>query len=825
MCVAAAVAAAALYVAFLWPVARHAATDIPRTSRIAAADPGRRVPLAPGDHLQLLYHFQLVAQMTRGEIPPFANPWEFNLGEDARTPDPYYAPFSLLYAALERPLGPAGAWNATQLASVLVGALLLLAYARRYGGQRGPLIAIAAMLAALCVPYRWETLAGGSPTGFGMAWVPGVALGLDIAVRDRRASGGLLAGVMLLLCYTTDLHCFLFAGLAAPLWCVVAALAVSRPAPVRPTLLALAPFAACGAVALAIARHLRRAYAATDAAGGRTIADLRGPLWDALLDPTSGSLMAPQFFLGWGLVLAVLVAGLIAAWRAFSPTRLRREPPPGGGLSTGHGRRAAAAAMLLALAVAFAILLAMAQRGPMLGLVLRAVRKLVPPFRMVRQPIKVFCLLPTILAPLFAWMLSELACRFDGHRRSSAPGGGRRAIPSSLFFAIALPIVCLIPVFRSMRASTCVLPREPNAVYAAAVADAQSRGETARALVLPIWPGDSSWSSLYQFHAASTGLRMVNGYAAVKTPGYVEDVFGRFQTVTQGELTDDDLAALVRYKVNTIILHEDAFPEKVSPAPVGTTIRHLLAHPSLALLAQDGPVWAWRIMDAPSPLQVSSSGLQVSATRNSQQVPGSCEFVSPARAWHFDPPFQPTPKRPLKAPLHKTATWMRETFHWQIVRKDGSVEILPAGEEDARGTSWLRIDSGAPVRDLLFAPTPFVEPGFLPAADLFHEGFTVLNDEGAPRGIDISGVPAGSVAISGPRLLLREPGAYAVRVSGPLRPGDRLEVFLGGHPVADPAHWSATRPCEGPLEIRVVSGGDGPCVVEGFELERKDPSP
>ena len=102
MCVAAAVAAAAFHVAFLWPVARHVATDIPRTSRIATADSGRRVPLAPGDHLQLLYHFQLVAQMARGEIPPFANPWEFNLGEDARTPDPYYAPFSLLYAALER---------------------------------------------------------------------------------------------------------------------------------------------------------------------------------------------------------------------------------------------------------------------------------------------------------------------------------------------------------------------------------------------------------------------------------------------------------------------------------------------------------------------------------------------------------------------------------------------------------------------------------------------------------------------------------------------------------------------------------------------------
>ena len=168
---------------------------------------------------------------------------------------------------------------------------------------------------------------------------------------------------------------------------------------------------------------------------------------------------------------------------------------------------------------------------------------------------------------------------------------------------------------------------------------------------------------------------------------------------------------------------------------------------------------------------------------------------------------------------------MREAFRWQVVRDDGSVETLPPGEEDARGTSWLRLDSGAPVRDLLFAPTPFVDPGLLPAADLFHAGFTVLGDRGEPRGVDISGIPAGSVAIYGPKLLLRDPGAYGVRVRGALRAGDRLEVLLGGKPVADSKRWFATRPCDGPLEIRLVAGGEGPCLVEGFELIRLENAP
>ena len=838
--VAALVGAAAMYIAFLWPVARHASTDIPRTSRIAAADPARRVPLAPGDPLQLLYHFQLVAQMARRDIPLFANPWEFNLGEDARAPDPYYVPFSLVYAALERPLGPAGAWNAAQLASVLVGAWLLFALARRYANS--PLPALAATLAALSVPYRWETLAGGSPTGFGMAWVPGVALGLDIAVRDRRAFGGFLAGLMLLLCYTTDLHCFLFAGLAAPLWCAAAWAAGTdrRPATERrrwsdrtpdgigdaglgrpaPVLLALAPFAACSAVALGIARHLRRAYAATDAAGGRTIAELRGPNWDALLDPASGSFMAAQFFLGWGLVAAIVVAGALAL-----ATLLRRRADA--------RKRAAVAALLLAAAVLGAILLAMAQRGPMQGVVLRAVRKLVPPFRMVRQPIKVFCLLPTLLAPLFSWMLS------DGLRDRTRTLRGA--------FLLALPLACAGPVAHSMRTATCVLPAAPSAAYSAAVADARARGETPRALVLPIWPGDSAWSSVYQHHAVRTGMRMVNGYAAVKTPGYVEDVFGRFQTVTQGELTADDLAALAGYGVDTILLHEDAFPEKVSPAPVGATLRRLLAHPRLALLAQDGPVWAWRILPAPSDAAPEAPAPHPTCAAAPSR--DCAAAVPPARAWHFDTPFQPTPERPLKAPLHKTAPWMRESFRWQIVHDDGSVETLPPGREDARGTSWLRVESGAPVRDVFFAPTPFVEPGFLPAADLFHAGFTVLDDNGKPVGVDLSGAPAGSVAIYGPKLLLRESGRYAVFLQklgdGSFLPPARIEVWLGNRLVAarmdtelglpsDPATWLSfeKRDRDGPLDIRLIAGTpddpDAPACqylrVLGFHVRKMEGS-
>jgi hypothetical protein len=272
--------------------------------------------LRQGDHLQLLYHFQLVGQMVRREIPLFANPYEFNLGEDRRVLDPYYVPFSLEFALFEPLVGTAAAWNLAQLTSVLIGAALLFLLARRWGGDGA---AVLATLVALCVPYRWETLAGGSPTGFGMAWVPGVALGVDILVRDGRRRGGLLAGAMLLLCYTTDLHCFLFGLLLLPFWYVVAWLGRGRGvlwptrAEFRRVAVATLPLAAFVVASGLIALRLRAQYAATDAAGGRAIRDLVSPYPQGILDPRSTLFMANQVYLGWGIVLLVAAASVAAA--------------------------------------------------------------------------------------------------------------------------------------------------------------------------------------------------------------------------------------------------------------------------------------------------------------------------------------------------------------------------------------------------------------------------------------------------------------------------------------------------------------------------------
>ena len=106
--------ATALYAAFLWPLPARFASGIPYGSYAGDAAPRA---LVQGDHLQLLYHFELFGSFLRGETPWMRNLYEFNTGDEAvpRRVDPYYAPFALPHALL-RSLGAsdAFAWNLCQ---------------------------------------------------------------------------------------------------------------------------------------------------------------------------------------------------------------------------------------------------------------------------------------------------------------------------------------------------------------------------------------------------------------------------------------------------------------------------------------------------------------------------------------------------------------------------------------------------------------------------------------------------------------------------------------------------------------------------------------
>jgi hypothetical protein len=166
--------------------------------------------------------------------------------------------------------------------------------------------------------------------------------------------------------------------------------------------------------------------------------------------------------------------------------------------------------------------------------------------------------------------------------------------------------------------SICLLDKSQPA-YAAVAADADAEGQAARVVILPLWPGDSDWAAVYQHYISLYRIRMLNGYRPV-VPNAYRNLVKQFASLNIGLLNDSQADALLKRGFRYVILHEDAFPEKISPFPIVFTRNRLLAHPRLQLLKQAETVWAFRILPAPR------------ATITAR-APGP---LFPARLWEFE---------------------------------------------------------------------------------------------------------------------------------------------------------------------------------------------
>ena len=125
-------------------------------------------------------------------------------------------------------------------------------------------------------------------------------------------------------------------------------------------------------------------------------------------------------------------------------------------------------------------------------------------------------------------------------------------------------------------------------------------------MALPLWPGDSHWSSLYQHYASLYRIRMVNGYRPSRMHWYQEDIFNPYEQFNSGIFPNARLDELRSRDIEHFILHEDAFPEKVSPFAVGQTLAQMMRHPRLRHIVQDGPIHTFQILKEPDTAAIES---------------------------------------------------------------------------------------------------------------------------------------------------------------------------------------------------------------------------
>ncbi|TVQ99141.1 MAG: hypothetical protein EA399_08730 [Desulfovibrionales bacterium] len=534
--------------------------------------------MVPSDALQLLYYFQLVKEWVTGGTPLFYNLYEFNTGNDEERfiPGGYYVPFSLIYTVGALVGGQAFGMNLAGVVSLWISLLATWLLLRRY--VQDELIVALFSVFALAMPFRWMQLMDASPAGYAMMWVPLMLLGLDLAIRDGKMLGGLLAGVSIMMAFFGDLHVFFFSCLLLPGWCVLAGIAEPRwnlPLGKRFAVSAkgLLPLALMMIVLVFAVSSQSASLDETHMGSGRDMREV------AIFSPQKSGFLfweehgiSNQVHVGKVLPL-LLVVGSLAIIVAFvrNPRRQWRNM---------------LFWLLLLVGMGGIAVLALGPHGMRHGGLYSLVREVVPHYAMVRQAGKIFTLMPSLLAlggALALYAVVQSLPRGDWWRRACIGLVGGGLIGGNLF----LPTPTLTYLDTRQQA------------YQAVVDDAEKLGIDPRALVITLWPGDSHFSSIYQHYAIAHRIRMINGYTPAIDTEYFHDVFRRFESLNQGYLGDDQIENLFSRGIRHILVHEDIYPEKVAPFPVSFLLHTYMSHPRLAFLDQDGPVRAFRILDQP----------------------------------------------------------------------------------------------------------------------------------------------------------------------------------------------------------------------------------
>jgi hypothetical protein len=527
------------------------------------------IRMYPGDHLQLLYQLWLGHDTFFGSTPWATNLYEFNIGNDADRAaySTYYFPFNFFFSIGYILGGPAIGMNLVAILSLAISIGATFLWLRRWFPNSTILVACAT-LAGQLLPYRWHALLHGSPTGLAMMWVPVLLLGMDIWLRDGKTRGAALAGAAVFFSGWSDTHALFFTGILAPVWLIPNYLAAHRILlPSKEQILRV--IKSSWPLFIWVVLTGWQAYAVQSLTKGTNNEKGRAPQevmnfareWHEVYSANGfGGLY--EIYLGPVFVGLLVLATLLLLWKSFRSKTEAKTP-----------------ALLLAgltLALLVIALISVGPKTPFGAIWWDRLLRVLTPLSKLRQPSKIFLLLPPFISLMFGLSLQVLP---------------------KTWIKKAAPLCVLIIGFTFVSHITphlCILD-ERDPAYAAVAEDA----ETARALVLPLWPGDSHLSSVYVYYAMQEHLRLVNGYKPSVNLEYLENIFEPYQTFNQGEIPNQKLDDLSERGITHLILHENMFPEKVSPFSVGNTLNILLTHPRLELLKQSGPIWAFRILKAP----------------------------------------------------------------------------------------------------------------------------------------------------------------------------------------------------------------------------------
>lgn len=137
------------------------------------------------------------------------------------------------------------------------------------------------------------------------------------------------------------------------------------------------------------------------------------------------------------------------------------------------------------------------------------------------------------------------------------------------------------------------IPSSGNAAYE----EVRKNIGNKKVLEIPLWPGDSAWTSVYQYYVTLYRYHMINGYDPGVSKRYIDEIFGTLYPVNFGELKEREYLFLKKLNVRYIVMHEEEFPRKVSPYPFRSSLDNMKRSPYVAYIKKDEQLYLFKLND------------------------------------------------------------------------------------------------------------------------------------------------------------------------------------------------------------------------------------
>ncbi len=561
--------------------------NYPLLSRITEAIPYTHMPnkgmevvaLGPSDALQIYYKFWLFKDSIVGRTRLLSDDYKFSLKPDQKHFSLQLLPLSILFFLFSFG-GGAFAYNMTVLVTTTLAgycAFTLVVYLTR-SRAAGIIGGIIFML----IPYKYAQTIGGHPNGFLFFLVPLSLYFFERSYRESRIAYGFFSGLCLLSLGLMEFHIIyyglLFYGLYIPFRF---AFPLGKKTDYRHRLIRMVrtgiPLAAC--LALFGLNVIVRHYAMVEksiAGGGRKYREvlLYSPVARDLTDRTNES---GETYIYVGLLPPLLA--IAALLMAVVPSRRKDDVP--------DHKELKPIMVFMGLVFLLCCLLALGPNGDRYFRLYKFLYKNLPYFNYPRVPGRIFIFSALTMSILAGYAIARAARLLKNNfsRHST-----RHVVSGVLFAVVFLGIAADYRMKQGMGVMRLPQDNEAYQIVERNIGDE-------KLLELPIWPGDSSWSAIYLYYITLTRVHTINGYSPVVPQSYVDEVFKPLKSMNIGEMNDEQYQMLKKLGVKYVMLHEEAFPPKISRYPALFTLENLRHSPYLKFIAEDQPVYLFELLD------------------------------------------------------------------------------------------------------------------------------------------------------------------------------------------------------------------------------------